>query len=86
MSFFLTAKDLTVPASFPQKLTCLLELRTLGFFLPTGQLLQTIILIFENTVTLADKSICLLSVAYSQNSTEQKPHMQIHAEEAHLML
>lgn len=72
MSFFLTAKDLTVSASFPQKLTCLLELRTFIFFLPTGQLVQTIILMLENTVTPADESICLLSVAYSQNSIEQK--------------
>lgn len=85
MSFFLTAKDLTVSASFAQQLTCLLELRTLIFFLPTGQLVQTIILMLENTVTPADKSICFLSLAYSQNSIEQK-HTQIHAEEAHLML
>lgn len=72
MSFFLTAKDLTVSASFSQKLTCLLELRALIFFLPTGQLVQTIILMLENTVTPADESICLLAVAYSQNSIEQK--------------
>lgn len=72
MNFFLTAKDLTVSASFPQKLTGLLELRTLIFFLPTGQLVQTIILMLENTVTPADESIYLLSVAYSQNSVEWK--------------